>query len=154
MTTVDETAEGGNEFAYPEAWIWDRHGLRVDGTFVRTDRGSGEYGSCPIVVLSVDGVERAVWLNTTAVVAKFRDELRRRRARSFEPGERITIQRGEAKKTSGSGRNYWPFQTRFHDAPQMDDADVLELDGELDVATVETLEADPPSEAQDDDIPF
>lgn len=154
MPTLPDTNDTSGDLAYPQAWIWKEHGLRVDGGFVRTDRASSEYGSSPIIVLDVDGVERSVWLNVTALVSKFRDELRRRKARRFEPGERITIQRAAEKKTSAAGRDYWPFAVRFHDAPQMDDADVLEVDDGYVENIVEQDIEDEVAEETADEIPF
>src|SRR5829696_8026424 len=106
-----------DESGFPRSWRWDEDGRRVEGTFVRMDRGPTEYGQRPIVVLDVGGVERSVWLNTDVVKAKFRDELVRRGGRRFDVGERLSVERAAEKKTSAAGRDYWPFWVKFPDAP-------------------------------------
>jgi len=56
---------------------------------VRVDEAQSAYGPKAVVVLNVDGTDRAVWLTQTALVSKFQDELQRRRASDFDADERI-----------------------------------------------------------------
>ena len=113
---------------FPAYWDWDKDGLRCEGALVRVEQGQSVHGPVAIAVLDVDGTERSLWLNATALRSKFRDELARRRARRFTPGERIVVERAPEKRVGASGYAYWPFRVRFPEGPDLDDADLLGLD--------------------------
>lgn len=134
MTTTETTD------AFPAYWDWQADGLAVEGTFVKMDQGPTAYGTRPILILDVDGVERSVWVNTDALRSKLADELKRRKARNFDVGERIIVRRGAEKKMSANDRGYWPFYVKFLDAPELDAAGILEVDDD--------------EPAEQDDIPF
>jgi hypothetical protein len=114
--------------AFPAYWDWKADGLTVEGTFVRMDQRPTAYGPKPILILDVDGVERSVWVNTNALRSKLAGELQRRKARNFDVGERVVIRRGAEKTTSANDRNYWPFQVKFPDGPELDAASILDVD--------------------------
>lgn len=114
-----------DEAEFPAYRDWDKDGLTADGFFCRMEQGPTLYGSKPIVVLEVDGIDRSIWVNTEALRAKLADELERRGARGFTVGERIILSRGAEKARSANDRNYWPFRAKFPDAPRLDDADLL-----------------------------
>jgi hypothetical protein len=123
---MENVAERGLE--YPAAWKFDEDGSLVAGTFVKFDKGeTKEYGSRVILVLDVDGTERAVWLSQLALFSRVRDELNRRPSKTLEPGERVVIKRLE-KKMGENGREYWPFQVLFPDRPELSTTDLFNLD--------------------------
>lgn len=111
------------------------------------DTGPTEYGQKAICVLSVDGQERSLWLAQEALISKFRDELKRRAAADFSPGERIIVEREAEKKESAAGRRYWPFRVSFPEAPRRTASDLLGLT-DVDESGEEERES------TDDDIPF
>jgi hypothetical protein len=138
---------------YPESWRWDTDGPEVAGAYIRMDSATTDYGRRAICVLDVAGSERGVWLNETALVSKFRDELATRSTGDFTVGERIEIKRGAEKVTSANGRNYWPYTVRFPGAPKRTASEILgvaqvepELPPEPAAAFVQT--------PTDDDVPF
>jgi len=143
--TQTTTAAPGEGSDFPQSWKFDEDGNSVTGTYLRMDEGTTSYGSKPIVVLDVDGEERSVWLSQTALRSKFADELARRHASDFDPGERISISRAKEKKTAASGHAYWPFTVIFHNAPKRDAASILGIDE--DDATAD-------DDGEDDGIPF
>lgn len=130
------------EHAYPRSWKFgtDDPLELSEGAYVSTTTAPSGYGETPIINLNVAGEERAVWLATTVLREKFAEELRRRGARDFDRGERITIRRSAEKKTSGTGRPYWPYSVTFHDAPRQDAAALL---GVGDSATVPAADSIP-----------
>jgi hypothetical protein len=140
MATVPHS---NDESDFPAAWLWETDGA-AEGVFVRMDAGPTAFGRRPIVVLEVAGVERSVWVNTAALRSKLVEELRRRKARDFNPGERVLIRRGAEKKTSAADRDYWPFFVNFPDAPGSDAAGMLGADDQ----------EDDEAEEGDGDIPF
>jgi hypothetical protein len=143
------------ETAFPKYWNFDEHGLELVGEYVRTDEGPTSYGQRAIIILDVEGEERALWLTQTALVNQFADELTRRRARDFEPGERITVTRAAEKKTSASGNDYWPFRVTFHDAPHRDAAAILGANVSADTTPTDEPDTFAPSpDNADGDIPF
>jgi hypothetical protein len=141
MTSLPQPRD---ESDFPAYWDWEKDGLTAEGTFARMEQGPTAYGPRPIVILEIDGEERSVWVNTDALRSQLADELERRAARSFTVGERMIISRGTEKKTSANDRNYWPFKTKYPDAPQRDDADLL--GAHVDESREE--------EAGDDGVPF
>lgn len=127
MSTVPSETPRTNtdESEYPRHWNWVEDGLTVEGTYVKTDSAPSAYGQKAILVLSVEGEERSIWITTEALRAKLAAELERRKARNFDSGERISITRGAEKKVSANDREYWPFTIHFPDAPASDTADLL-----------------------------
>ena len=80
-----------------------------------------------IMVLNVDGVQRAVWLSQLALHSRVRDEVNRRPTKKLEVGERVVVKRLE-KKMGENGREYWPFQVLFPDRPELSTSDLFDLD--------------------------
>lgn len=133
---------------YPRSWRFDddEDGDEFQGEYVRLDEGPSAYGPPqPIAVFKIAGVERSVWLSNAVLRKRFEEELHKRRpARDFNPGERISIRRGETKKTSAGGHSYWPFWVTFHDSPRKDAASILgDVEG-----------GDGAVELEPEDIPF
>jgi hypothetical protein len=60
MTTGSNAASSGEE-QYPARWDW-AEGKVLDGTFLRLEQGHTRFGESPIAIISVDGIERSVWL--------------------------------------------------------------------------------------------
>jgi hypothetical protein len=147
---TDRTAVPEASEQFPAYWSFDEHGLTLAGGYVRTDEGPTSYGQRAIVVFDVDGQERALWLTQKALIGQFADELARRQARNFAPGERITVTRGSEKKTSAGGHQYWPFRVVFHDAPSRDAAAIFRSASDSDAPAA----AATASTQGDDDIPF
>jgi hypothetical protein len=131
---------------YARGWRWDEDGQHFECTFTRLTRGRTEYGLRPILNGVVNGEERALWLNETALRSKFRDELEGRSERRFTSGERIVVERGgEKKRNAADTFSYWPFTVSFPDRPQTAEVELLNLGDVPEVA---------PAEPRDDDIPF
>ncbi len=149
----DDTREQAG--AHPRSWLWSEDGSTITGTYVRMDTGPSDYGERAIIVLNVDGEDRSLWLNETALVAKFRDELARRTSGDFEPGERITASRGAAKVESANGRGYWPCPVTFHDAPRRSAAEILGISIKPDAEPELSAEPAPlTATGTDDGIPY
>jgi hypothetical protein len=140
-----ETLTQDHDSDFPRTWRFDDDGLRVAGTYVRMDEGPSEYGRKAICVLLVDGEERSLWLSQEALVSKFRDELERRTAGDFSPGEHVVVERAAEKKQSANGRAYWPFKVLFPDAPRRPASEILSRD---------TAKDDDDPQNEDDDVPF
>lgn len=122
--------QSSSESGYPVAWKFGSEDPLelAEGGYVSTTTAPSDYGDVPVVNLRVNGEPRAIWCSTRVLREKFAEELRRRGARDFEQGERITIRRGADKKTSSNGKPYWPWVVVFHDAPKTDAASVLGAD--------------------------
>jgi hypothetical protein len=72
----------------------------------------------------------------TVALRQLREELERRAAADFEPGERIKIARGE--KRQGVNGSYWVDQIWFeHAAPKPSAADLLRVEEQADFASGE-----------------
>jgi hypothetical protein len=139
--------EARGETGFPQAWKFDEDGLRIEGTYLRLDEGPTEYGRRAIVVLDVEGVERALWLSAEVLRRRFADELERRQEQDFTVGELVVVERGEEKRESEAGRGYWPFTVQFPDAPQRTAASLLGAD-------VTHEQGEKGGVRDDDDIPF
>jgi hypothetical protein len=136
---------------YPQSWLWAEDGNLVSGRFLRFEEGqTREYGSKPIVVLDVNGEERGVWLTTSVLFSRFRDELDRRASKRLEVGERIVIERSAEHVESENGRKYWPFKIMFPDRPTKSESELFDLDRGL----VKNEEPVPGDVGTDRDIPF
>jgi hypothetical protein len=114
---------------YPRTWRFEHDG-ELDGRFREIREVTTADGPRALVELElVDGSEVVtLWLAAEALRRRFADELRlrvRSGASDFDPGERIRIRRGDAKRTSASGRDYWPFEVTFENAARRTAADVL-----------------------------
>ncbi len=150
MATVPSAADEAVE--YPENWLFDEHGDLVAGTFVKFSEGpTRDYGTKVILVLSVDGKQRSVWLSQMALFNQIRDELNRRSSKRLEPGERVVVDR-LGKKESENGRSYWAFRCLFPDRPEKNENELFDLD--LGLVKKEETEPEPPSPEPDDGIPF
>jgi hypothetical protein len=152
MATAEQQQQEEYTDDFPDNWIFDEHGDQVAGKFVRFERGQTKsYGAKPICVLEVDGIERSLWLNTTVLAGKFRDELRDRPTRELEPGERIIVKRLE-KKTAADGKvEYWNFRVLFPDAPQPSTSDLFGLD---DDGPQQPNQEESSVRGPSDDVPF
>jgi hypothetical protein len=138
--------DNNNTDQYARGWRWDEDGRHFECTFTRLTSGHTEYGQRPILNGMVDGEERALWLNETALRSKFRDELTNRPEHRFTLGERIVVERGAEKKRNAADTfSYWPFEVSFPDKPQTSEVELLNLGDAPEVA--------PPAE-EDDSVPF
>lgn len=95
---VREQLEAGT----PRAWVWEDDGLTCVGRVVGGFVGKTKFGDRKVMTLQVDGELRSVWLSTAAL----EDQVVR-----LDPqvGDVIGIKRGDEKKTSAGGNDYWPF---------------------------------------------
>jgi hypothetical protein len=104
-------------------------------------------------------VERSLWLTTTVLAGKFRDELEQRPQRELVPGERIVVTR-LGKATGGDGTTeYWNYRVLFPDKPSLSTSDLFDFEGEPPRQAPQQQpkpEEPAPATAQDDDdgIPF
>ena len=115
MSEEQTTGEAAED--YPRGWRFDEDGPEVSGKFVKFDVGqTKEYGSCPIIILNVNGEERSVWCFHQALRSKFQQEVHRR---DLEAGETVFI-RQVGEKKSGNQRNYMAYVVQFPDAPPVD----------------------------------
>jgi hypothetical protein len=132
---------------YPMSWMWDEDGDEVSGRHTHFSQGHTKDGTAvPIVVLQVDGEPRAVWLFHEALREQFLAEIKARPSGDLEPGERVTIKRGEKKRSqSNPDRSYRSFQVMFEHKRQPSPLDLLS-------AGVPLGASQPPP--MDVDIPF
>lgn len=155
----DETGE------FPESWIWDQDGERVSGSFVSFTRGqTRDFGPKVIVVLDVESERRSIWLNTTVLHGRFRDELQQRPDHRLNDGERITIRRLEKVESPEAIGPYWKFRVIFHDAPEPSVEEMFDLTDEPPLeqkpskpkpAAKKTSKSKQSAEPEsDDDVPF
>jgi hypothetical protein len=144
-TTNKQAQEAYLAEDYPAWWNWDEDGDLCAGTFVRFTQGHSEYGPKTIVVVSVGGEERSIWLHEAVLFDEFRRELLRRPSRELDPGEQVVVRRLEKKKTADGKRTYCGFRVLFPDQPQPTTSELLKLD--------EEPEAKPPAD-DDDSVPF
>jgi hypothetical protein len=143
MTTTESDRDSAYSGDFPEAWIFDEHGETIAGRFVRFDRGhTRNFGQRAICVLLVEGFERALWLSQTALLGKFRDEVRGRPGYELTLGERIVVTRLEKVMAADGKTEYWGFRVLFPDRPQLSTADLLGLSEERE------------SVGPSDDVPF
>jgi hypothetical protein len=163
MATVPE-AHDDPGIDFPEAWLWEEHGERVSGNFIRFTRGyTKSYGPKTIAVLEVDGIERSIWLTATVLFRKFEDELRDRPEHKLAAGERITVKRGEMVESPDAMGAYRNFTVVFHDKPELEVEDLFDL-GDDKPAQPEAKSAERaraaanagerPQFESDDEIPF
>jgi hypothetical protein len=126
--TVQAQDETGD---FPESWLWDQDGETVSGTFVGFTRGqTRDFGPKVIVVLEVDGERRSIWLNTTVLHGRFRDELQQRPDHRLNEAERITIRRLDKVESPDAVGPYWKFRVIFHDAPAPSVEEMFDLAAE------------------------
>lgn len=114
--------DGAKDLAeYPENLILEPS-ESTEGRFERLEEGHTRAGERRgIAILTVEGSERSLWLHEKALRGQFR-QLRP------EPGERVLIVKGAAKKTSeATGNGYWPFRVTAPDrpAPELDWSDPM-----------------------------
>jgi hypothetical protein len=139
MATAEAYGDSGE---FPAACIWDQDGEKVSGTFVGFTRGqTRDFGPKVIVVLEVEGERRSIWLNTTVLHGRFRDELQQRPDHRLNEGEKITVHRLEKVESSSALGAYWKFQVLFHDNPGPTVEELFDL-------------ADEPQAEGGDGIPF
>lgn len=158
MSVPADTAavEPHDESQYPKRWDWKTEGPTVEGTYVRMDQGRTAFGKRAILVLLVAGEERSIWLNEQSLHGQIQDELRDRRTRDFDPGERIRVHREPTTRQSklNPERTTRPTRVTFLDH-QQDAASILGVDDEP--STTE-LEAEPaqtaPPVGDDSDLPY
>ena len=152
-TQQESTTAARQKPSYPRFWNWDEDGPLLAAPFVRFSQGQTKlFGPKPIAVVEVDGEERSVWLTQTVLFRQFRDELQRRPDHKLAPGERISSEKHEKKQSEEGGYAYTPFTTIFHDAPELSETDLFELDTKK--QEPKKPEEEPASSSQDDGIPF
>ena len=128
MATTEAYVETGE---FPQSWLWDHDGEAVSGTFVGFTRGqTRDFGPKVIVVLDVEGERRSIWLNTTVLHGRFRDELQQRPEHRLCEGEQITIRRLAKVESPDAIGPYWKFRVVFHDAPKPTVDELFDLDDE------------------------
>jgi hypothetical protein len=136
---------------YPRTWMWAEDGPVAEGNYVRADEGHTRDGTrVGILVLEIADEERALWTFEAAFRSKLADELRRRGERDFEAGERIRVERGEEKRRSEQGFDYWPFSVEFGNARPRDAAAIFGDNARPEPEPEPSLG----TSRQDDDIPF
>jgi hypothetical protein len=145
----------------PRSWRFgtgkDADGNTIRGEYVATESGFSRYSDEPVPILvldNVDGERRAVWCNDTALRNKVRDELARRGADDFVPGERVVIARSDEKKQSAAGNSYWYYRVVWPDAPRRTAADVFGVQSIPTTYGSVTETNHPVDTDTDDDIPF
>jgi len=143
-----ETLSHQHDTDFPRTWSFDEDGDVVAGTFVELGEAPTANGYRPILTLDVAGEARTIWLFWESLTSKFREEVERRPDGDLEPGERITIERGDWKE-SGAGRRYRAFSVKFPDRPRRSARDILGA-----TRTAPDDEATTTPEASGDDIPF
>jgi hypothetical protein len=166
MATEQTTEAYDQAGEFPESWIWDEDGETVSGSFVGFTRGqTRDFGPKVIVLLEVEGQRRSIWLNTTVLHGRVRDELQQRPGHRLNEGERITIRRLEKVESPDAIGPYWKFRVVFHDAPEPSVEEMFDLadDPPLEqpptkpkpAAKKKATKAKQSAEAKaDDDIPF
>ena len=133
---------------YPRAWLWDEDGDAVAGRFCELGEAPTANGTTPVLTLEVAGERRSVFVFHQTLASKLREELERRGARDFEPGERIEITRG-GWKDSANGRRYRLYTVRFPDRANRSAREILGA-----VAASDEEQARLPGVSPDDDVPF
>lgn len=136
---------------YPRSWTWPDDGNVCAGTYVKFSSGPSNYSDkpTPIIVLTVDGEDRSVWLRYTAQLSKVQDEVRQRPGRDLDVGERVVITHRGQKTSKSSGNPYIDFTVEFPDGPAPSAAGMLGLDDKPSPTTDE-----PELPVAEDDIPF
>jgi hypothetical protein len=134
----EQTVTENHDTDFPRTWRFDEDGLEVTGRYVEITEGTTANGPCPIVVLTVDGERRSVWLFHTAVRNRFSDEIGRRKDGDLTQGELVSIRRGETKESAG-GRSYVAYAVRFPEAPRRSPKEIL---------------GEPEQSPEPDDVPF
>jgi hypothetical protein len=100
---------------YPQLFTLDPGG-DVTARFQRfesghcRDQNTGKLVERAIAILSIDGIERSLWLHETALRGQFKELWP-------EPGETVRIRKAAAKKLGGAGRYYWPIRVTAPDRP-------------------------------------
>jgi hypothetical protein len=139
---------------YPRAWIFgegdEQDGKEAVGKFRRFAQGRTKMGDpVPICILEIDAEERAVWLNAMALRNKFADEVGKREGKNLDPGEIVSVVRGEKRQSQSSpDRSYWTFTVGFEHAAQLSALEILSAGVPLGAT------APPPPAGVEDDIPF
>jgi hypothetical protein len=131
MASDPKAKAPGESAEFPRAWLWDEDGETVSGTFVGFTQGqTRNFGRKVIALLDVDGERRSLWLNSTVLLGKFRDELQGRPDQRLGQGERITVSRlGKVASAEAMGP-YWKFAVLFHDRPEPSVEELFDLGGE------------------------
>jgi hypothetical protein len=136
-----------DESAYPRDWDWKTEGNVAAGAYVKTTAGATVHGQAAIMTLSIGGEDRAIWVFWAALKSKLAQELARRGATDFRPGERIVITRFSMRKSKlNPTQTTVPFTVEFPDEPAATAAGILGVPP-----------SEPPAEAElpaDDSIPF
>jgi hypothetical protein len=128
--------------------MWDQDGDEVTGGYRGFTQGHTRDGTAvPIVQLELANSETvSVWMFNEALRARFADEVRSRPDKDLDPGERVTIRRGDKRQsTSNPDRQYRAFEVTFGNSRQPSALDLL-------VAGVPLGATAPPPMGED--IPF
>jgi hypothetical protein len=100
---------------FPQAWYWDEDGAEIVGRYCGFSEGYTKSGaSVPIIELEVEGERRAVWAFHMALREKFLAEIKERPEKDLDPGELITIRRGEERESNAhEGWRYREYDVTF-----------------------------------------
>jgi hypothetical protein len=143
MSDPNHAEEGG----FPPNWIWAEDGDEVAGRYRSFSTGRTATGDLvPIVQLEVDGVARSVWLFHVALRERFAEEIKTRPDKDLDPGELVTIRRGEERQSaSHPDRRYRAYEVEFENRRRLSPLELLQIPEALGAT------APPPP---DQDIPF
>jgi len=100
---------------YPRSWYWGDDPDECIGKYVGISEGYRKTGEVvPIITLEVDGEPRAIWLFGIALRDQFLREIELRPSRDLDPGETVTIRRGEERQSAAHpDRHYRVFEVSF-----------------------------------------
>lgn len=152
MASMAHEPDGGE---FPRDWDWSLDGATADGAYTSVNQGRTVNGPRPIIVLTIDGEPRSVWVFWEALRSKLAEELQRRKARTFTAGERISITKHPKRKSKTSDNETVPFTVRFLDVEPESALDIL--GGFTPAASSEPELVPDPSPAagdHDDVVPF
>jgi hypothetical protein len=134
------------EGEYPRSHMWQEDGDLVSGSYVRFSQGHTRDGTAvPVIVLDVDGEPRSVWLFHDALRQQFVTEIKTRPSGNLDPGELVTIRRGEKKQSaSNPDRSYRVFDVDFEHKRQPTPIDLLSAGVPLGAMQPPPIDADIP----------
>jgi hypothetical protein len=169
LSLIEEhSTETPEEPSYPRTWFWGPDGKDegdgqgdgevCTGTYTGFDVASTrDFGDKGIMIVTVAGEQRSIWLLQTALEHGFRDELQRRKGK-IAPNERVTVRRLPKVATKDGKRTYHPFRWFFPDRPETDPLEFLEINlGESEKTKADTTTANENGDGgdvDDDGIPF
>lgn len=129
-TLLDNHDEDGE---IPPYWDFATDGSTATVTPIkRIERANVNGREVPILVGDIDSRERSAFLwPEGGLYGRFRDHIRFRPNKRIESGERVTIRRGDKRPSKTTeGRQVWEWNVVFHDAPELSQAAMFELDND------------------------